>query len=141
MVDHDLIQRKLILLEESAAQIKKLGLKSFASFKKQYAIQKAAEKILQEMIETCLDIGKHIISDQRLRSPDDYRDIFTVLGEEKILPQKAANTMRQMVGFRNIIIHMYEKIDLELVFTSATKRLGDFDTFSKYILKFLSKAR
>lgn len=139
MVDHELIQRKLMLLDENANQLKKLDLKLYESFKKQYTLQKATEKILQEMIETCLDIGKHIISDQGFRSPDDYKDVFTVLEEEGVIKKSTADIMKQMVGFRNLIVHLYEKIDVEIVFMSATKRLKDFNRFSKEILSYLNK--
>jgi uncharacterized protein YutE (UPF0331/DUF86 family) len=141
MVDRELIRRKIIFLEQNKAGLKKLGVRTFVKFKADYSKQKAAEKILQEMIETCLDIGKHIISDERFRSPEEYRDVFTILEEEKILHRKTAEIMRHMVGFRNVIIHLYEKIDIEVVFAAATKRLADFDIFVKEILKFMRQTR
>ncbi len=141
MVDRELIHRKVRLLELNALHIKKMGLTSYAAFKKDYAIQKATEKILQEMIETCIDIGKHLISDQELRSPDDYRDVFAVLAEEKILAHPMTETMQRMVGFRNVVVHLYEDIDLPTVFAAATTRLGDFDMFVKEILRYVRKQK
>lgn len=43
-----------------------------------------------------------------------------------------------MVGFRNLIIHLYEKIDLEIVYGIYKKKLGDFGLFAKEILTFLT---
>ena len=39
--------------------------------------------------------------------------------------------------FRNLLVHYYEKVDDELVFSIFKNRLGDFESFIKYILKYL----
>ncbi|MBI3362801.1 MAG: DUF86 domain-containing protein [Chloroflexi bacterium] len=58
----------------------------------------AAKYYLQISIEACLDIGSHIIASERYRAPKDYRDIFTVLNENDILPDDFTVTLRQMAG-------------------------------------------
>lgn len=54
-----------------------------------------------------------------------------------LLDQK---TMQKMVGFRNLVIHLYEKTDVEIVYGIYQNRLKDFDTFSKEILEYLASA-
>lgn len=102
--------------------------------------QKAVEKMLQEMIEICMDVGKHIIADENFRIPEDGKAIFTVLGEQSVLTKETAEMMQKMVGFRNIVVHLYETTDVETVYTIYTKHLSDFDLFSKKILGYLKRA-
>ncbi len=47
--------------------------------------------------------------------------------------------MQNMVGFRNLIIHMYEKIDNRIVFQVYKTKLKDFDQFVAEIVKYLKR--
>ncbi|MBI4845861.1 MAG: DUF86 domain-containing protein [Candidatus Omnitrophica bacterium] len=43
--------------------------------------------------------------------------------------------LKEMRGFRNILIHEYAAIDDELVYDAAKEKLTDFNKFKKEILK------
>lgn len=141
MVDRGLINRKIVLLAQAKKELLGYGIKSLDGFKKNHKDQKAVQKILQEMVEICMDIGKHIIADEGFRFPEDSKDIFEVLNENDVLSKKTALIMRNMVGFRNVVVHLYEKIDLEIVYGILKKRLGDFNTFTAEINSFISSQR
>ncbi|MBI4770248.1 MAG: DUF86 domain-containing protein [Chloroflexi bacterium] len=72
-----------------------------------------AKYYLQVAIETCINLGTHIIASERLRAPRDYRDVFTVLNENGILPGDFTVTLRQMAGLRNRSVHLYWEVDDE----------------------------
>lgn len=99
----------------------------------------AARYYLLVAIETCLDIGNHIISAQQFRPPIDYADIFTVLGENKILPQDFALILGKMAGFRNLLVHVYAEVDDRRVYEYLRTRLDDFEQFQRYVLKFIEQ--
>jgi uncharacterized protein YutE (UPF0331/DUF86 family) len=92
---------------------------------------------LQIAIESCINIGNHIISSENFRSPKDYRDIFTVLSEQGIFPDDFAITLRQMTGLRNRLVHLYWEVDDELIYSYLQHNLGDFDLYVRYILDFI----
>jgi uncharacterized protein YutE (UPF0331/DUF86 family) len=138
MVDLMLINRKLVLLSQSKKELVKYNITSFDAFKKSHKDQKAVEKTLQEMIEICMDIGKHIIADEGFRFPEDGKDIFSALQENGVISDKMADLMRNMVGFRNVVVHLYEKVDLEIVYSIYKKHLNDFDMLVSEINSFLS---
>ena len=137
MVDRSLVQRKLTLLQNKKRELEGYAIASLKALKAKTYMQKAVEKMLQEMIEICMDVAKHIIADASLRVPEDGRDAFAVLEESNILSSKSVAMMQKMVGFRNIIVHLYEKTDIEIVYGIYKKHLGDFDLFSKEILAHL----
>ena len=141
MVDRGLINRKIVLLAQAKKELASYGIKSLEEFRKSHRDQKAVQKTLQEMVEICMDIGKHIIADEGFRFPEDSKDIFAVLNENGVLSKKTTSIMSDMVGFRNIVVHLYEKIDLEIVFGILKKHLKDFDVFSSEINVFVSKKR
>ena len=50
--------------------------------------------------------------------------------------EELTSIMKRMVGFRNIIIHEYDEIDLDKVYQILTSSLGDFENFLKQITRF-----
>jgi uncharacterized protein YutE (UPF0331/DUF86 family) len=69
--------------------------------------------------------------------PGSQAEIFEALSENKIIPKQLSRKMIQMVGFRNRIIHEYEKVDLRIVYDVWRKNLGDIERFCKAtVLKF-----
>ncbi len=138
MVDHRLVQRKLLQLHERISQLQSFRLRTYREFKK-IPYPKAVEKLLQELIEICIDIGKHILADEQWGVANEAREIFSILQQKKVLSAAQCRQLQQMAGFRNLLVHLYEKIDEEIVFGIYRKRLGDFTKFSQTIEKFLRR--
>jgi uncharacterized protein YutE (UPF0331/DUF86 family) len=89
-------------------------------------VKDIVERSLQVAIEVCLDIGKIIISDQKLREPQDNKDVFRVLAENNIISEEKLTFLIQMAGARNILVHGYNKIDSEIVLGVLRRHLNDF---------------
>lgn len=138
MVDKALIQRKLTLLKEKQAELRSFKLNRYADFLKG-PYPKAVEKLLQELVEICLDIAKHIIADVGLPMANENRQVFETLAQHRIISKKILNTMQNMVGFRNLIIHLYEQTDTRIVFQIYKNRLKDFDQFAQEIARFVQR--
>ena len=89
-------------------------------------------------IESCIDMGNHIISRNGYRIPEDYGDTFTVLSEVDALPLDFSEELRLMARFRNRLVHLYWKVDDQQLYEILNKRLGDFKIFIDSISAFLS---
>ncbi len=137
MVDRDLIRKKLLLLESKREELKGFPKKNFENFKKDLLLQKAVEKMLEELIQISIDIGKHIVSDEHLGVPDSNRGLMDILKEQKVITPSTQTVMKKMIGFRNILVHGYEKVDVATVYISYAKKLKDFDFFLKDITKYI----
>lgn len=137
MVDKLLIGRKLAEMETYLSQIKGFSKVSVAEYKKNWKTQRIVERTLQIMIELCIDIANHLVSDKGMRLPDSYADTFKVLMEEKIIGKDLFKIMEKMAKFRNIIVHQYEKIDPAIVVSILHKNLDDFERYKKAIVKSL----
>ncbi len=96
----------------------------------------SAKHLLQVSIECCLDIAHHIVADEGY-SPTDYCDTFVVLYENGILPEAFMLTLRQMVSFRNRVVHLYWDVDDEMVYRILQENLSDFEMYIGYILDFI----
>jgi len=139
MVDGTLLLRKLAQLEEYVSQIEEYRSLSVEQYKDDWKLQRIIERTLQMMIETCVDIAGHIISDSKFRIPDSYADSFRVLSENKIIATDLCKTMEQIVKFRNVVVHQYDRVDAEIVVGILRKRINDFNSFKDAIINFLKK--
>ncbi len=131
--------RKLELTDEYIKRIRKISEehKTFQSYKKSWRDRNAVERNLQTTIEAFIDIGKMIISDKKLRTPENNREIFSILNENKLFPSKYIDLIDKMIGLRNIIVHGYDKIDDALVYVVIKKKIGEIEKIKKYFKKLI----
>ena len=90
---------------------------------------------LQRACETAIDLAMYVISQRRLGLPQESRDAFALLQTAGILPAELAARMHRMVGFRNVAVHEYTRLNLDIVLTIITKHLDDFRAFASTIVK------
>lgn len=135
MVPTGLDNEKLLLqisrLEESLKTLKECPLDSDLS-------HSAAERLIQISIEEILNIGNNLISGLGLRRAENYRDIFQVLEENKIITSKMSKELQTFAVFRNRIVHLYWKISEE-EFKQQLKKVKVLTKFVETILKYKKK--
>lgn len=102
------------------------------------AFQDIAERNLQVAIQICLDVGAHIISALGLKRPEEYGDVFRILGEERIIPPEFAQKIIPLAGLRNILVHEYLEIKLDRIH-ECLKKINDFERFAQYIIQFIER--
>ena len=93
---------------------------------------------LQRACETAIDLAMYVVNQRRLGVPQESRDAFTLLQTAGILLPDLATRMQKMVGFRNVAVHEYTRLNLDVVRAIITKQLDDFRTFSSTIVKAFS---
>ena len=84
---------------------------------------------LQIAIQAALDVASHIVSDERLGEPETNRELFDRLAQHGWLSAELAGTMARMVGFRNIVVHGYGGVNLEIAKDIVERRLDDLLAF------------
>ncbi len=82
---------------------------------------------LQRAIESFLDLAAHVISANGWEVPRDGRHAFALLEQHGLLEREGLALARAMVGFRNVAVHDYAALDLEVVRGIARDRLGDLE--------------
>lgn len=90
---------------------------------------------LQRACEAAIDAAMHVVRLKRLGVPQESRDAFVMLHQAGVLPGDLSEHLQAMVGFRNIAVHDYRKLNLDIVRSILQHRVSDFLEFSKIILK------
>jgi len=125
------IERKMIAVQERVLRLRRLAekLNSFDDYHCSDDAKDVAERNLQIAIEACLDIGKIIISREKLPEPKDYKGVFWALAQAQIIRSETLRFLSDMAGARNILVHGYDKIDNGLIYGILKRHLDDFDFF------------
>jgi uncharacterized protein YutE (UPF0331/DUF86 family) len=89
---------------------------------------------LQRSCEASIDLAMHIVAEKKLGLPQSSRDAFSLLEKEGIISSSISNSMKAMVGFRNIAVHDYQEINLEILRKILDKHLEDFFQYTKAII-------
>lgn len=92
---------------------------------------------LQRACEASIDLAMHIVSEKKLGIPQNSRDAFDVLNENNIIDSRLTKKLRAMVGFRNIAVHDYQTVNIEIVKEIIEKHLDDFTEFIYNISKMM----
>ncbi len=90
---------------------------------------------LQRACETAIDLAMYVVSQRKLGVPQDSRDAFTLLQTTGIIPTDLSTRMQHMVGFRNVAVHEYTRLNLDVVHAIITNHLDDFRAFSSTIVR------
>jgi uncharacterized protein YutE (UPF0331/DUF86 family) len=84
---------------------------------------------IQRACEAAIDLAMHFVAQRNLGIPQTSREAFTLLQRAGILSEDIAKQMRAMVGFRNIAVHNYQDLEIEVLRAIIQQHLGDFDRF------------
>lgn len=89
---------------------------------------------IQRACEACIDLGMYIVSEKSLGVPQNSRDAFDLLYQNNLIDETMNLKMKTMVGFRNIAVHDYRAVNLDIVQNVIEKHLVDFEKFAEIIL-------
>lgn len=135
MVDPGRIRALLDRLVEETANLRRLAALSNAELLADPDRMAAVKYRFLVAIETCIDVGEHIVSSEGLRAPESFADTFAVVAEAGYLPIDAVETLQDMARFRNLLVHVYEEVDDHRVVQVLHTRLDDLDGFRSEIAR------
>ncbi len=135
MVDSDLIIAKAGSVRSHLNRVFEKRNIDLDSFLKDIDTQESILFNVQMAVQNCIDIAAHIISEKGLGVPGSTTEMFYVLGKNGYLDKDLTQKMVKAVGFRNLIVHEYGKIELEQVYEIAQNDINDLNEYLKAIIK------
>jgi uncharacterized protein YutE (UPF0331/DUF86 family) len=131
MVNREVVKNKLIHLEEYINDLDANHDLTIEELKNDKVLFRYLERTLHLAVEAVLDIGGHIISDERLGSPSFNSEIIEILAENNII-QANTDDYIEMAKFRNIIVHDYADIDPEILLKIVKEKIDDLKAIFKW---------
>lgn len=133
MID-DVILNKTAIIERCIGRIKD----EYANDPRNLQIITKQDSIIlniQRACEAAIDLAMHLVRWYRLGIPQESRGAFQLLVNAGRLPPSLGETMTRMVGFRNIAVHDYRKLDLRIVQAIIENKLEDLLAFASHAIK------
>ena len=126
MTDSGLVAKKLLRIEICLKDLERVDP---ASIEIDVVHERFVEHTLQMAIQAAVDIASHIVADDRLGDAASNHELFDLLARAGWLPGDQVAVMHRMVGFRNVIVHEYEDVDVQIVRDVVENRTGDLQAF------------
>lgn len=127
MTDPALIRKKLSQIETCLSELRRLARPEL--IESDVRERRFIEHTLQIAIQAALDVASHVVSDERLGEPPTNRGLFDLLAEADWIEPAQAGPLKNMAGFRNVVVHGYDDVDLDVVRSILTSNLTDLEMF------------
>ena len=128
MVDADLLLKKAAFIRSCLRELRELG--QLAQIRSDLREERFVVHTLQLACQAALDLASHVVSDQALGEPQTNRELFALLQQAGLIDADLAASMARLAGFRNVIVHGYERVSLDVVEDVVRHRLGDLESFA-----------
>lgn len=133
---NDVILNKKESIERCLKQIRHYYERpSDVEFVEDYLKQDAIAINMQRACEQSIDVANHLVKTLKLGVPKDSRDSFRLLAEHGIISGELASNLIKMIGFRNVLVHEYQQLDLELMVDVIENHLDDLLLLTQYALR------
>lgn len=136
MTDKILIAKKLTQIEVCVEELKTLARPE--EIRGNVREERFVKYTLQIAIQAALDAASHVVADERLGVPSGNRELFLLLASNGWIPAELASRLAKMAGFRNMLVHQYGDVDLDIVERILKHDLDDLLAFTAAIRARLS---
>jgi uncharacterized protein YutE (UPF0331/DUF86 family) len=127
MTDSALVAKKLARIDSCLSDLQRLARPD--AIDTDLRERRFVEHTLQIAIQAALDVASHIVSDRRLGEPNTNRELFDLLHRDGWIDGDLTATLRNMAGFRNVLVHGYDDVDLGVVRDVMAAHLEDLSAF------------
>jgi len=126
------------VIRQASAQLHELSSVPEADFLADFKAVNSAKYLLVVACEASIDICNHLAAMRGGRAPQDYSDCFRVLEEIGILDGNLTDRLSRMAKLRNLLVHMYWRIDNARIYRVIREDLGDYDAYLAAVGRFLT---
>lgn len=131
------IVNKTMSIERCLKRIEEDYIGHEADFEDNFMRQDAILLNIQRACEQSIDLANHLVKTKKLGVPQNTKHVFELLRDGGIIQDGLTQKLSKMVGFRNVAVHDYTKLDLAIVKSIIEKHLTDFREYIKIALQYV----
>jgi len=140
-VEMEIIRRKLSVIIENLKALELINRMTRDEYIRDLYKRKAAERLLQELIEAAIDINTHIIVQTGNSVPDDYYESFIMMGSLNIISTDLAEKLAPSAGLRNRLVHEYDMLEHSLVLNAVGLAEELYPVYVKELEDYFTRGR
>ncbi len=131
----DVVLNKAAIIERCIARVREEHAGDLRNLTDNLTRQDSIILNLQRACEAAIDLAMHLVREGRLGIPQESRDAFDLLLQAGLIEAGLAGRLKRMVGFRNVAVHDYRKLNLQIVQKIVTDHLDDFLELTRTVLR------
>ena len=93
----------------------------------------ASERLIQLVVETMFDIMSHWLTTHGFSASDSYSEVVLESGRRRLITEELAYRLVPAARMRNLLVHMYERIDMEKLEQAIPSALEDTREFIRQV--------
>lgn len=133
----EVLLNKKISIERCVLQIRSYyKMDSNLPFDEDFFKQDAIAMNLNRACSRAIDQANHLISIHKLGFPNQTRESFALLHRAGIISRERMEGMQKMVSFRNVLVHEYQRLNLEIMVSVIENHLDDLIAFANDLFEF-----
>ena len=134
MVDRDVVTAKLSVIDRCLARIAEVQGPRRRELEP-LDVEDITALNLQRAVQAAIDLAAHVLVSEGHGVPSETAEVFALLEVQGIVEPELAERLRRMVGFRNIAIHEYQKLNPAIVQAIVERHLGDLRALGSQVIQ------
>ena len=137
-IDKKVIGEKLLSLNRCLERVKLRTPANVEALQSDFDTQDIICLNIQRAVQISVDIAAHILAEQLHEQTPTMAETFLALSRYELLDSQLASRLAKAVGFRNIAVHEYDTLDMNILYSIITKEIGCFYEFSGAALRIIN---
>lgn len=135
---NDIVINKIQSIQRCVERAREEYQKNPDGFETDYTRQDAAILNVIRACEQAIDLANHVIKKHKMGIPASSSESFELLQKKFVIDQRLTKKLKNMVHFRNTVIHDYQRINLDIVKSVINSELNDLVLFGDRVMAFVS---
>lgn len=134
----DIILGKAEIIERCLQRVREEYANDPVALRTDFTRQDSILLNLERACQAAIDLALHLVRVRKLGLPKETREGFELLGHARLIPPEMLTKLKAMVGFRNVAVHHYQSLDLDIVQAVVEREMIILEDFSRLALKELA---
>lgn len=136
-LDPDTVEARLALLRAAMDDLRALGEVTAERLHTDRPALRVVERCLTHLVDLAVEVNAHVAGARLGEVPRDLAESFDLAAQAGLVPVDLANSLRLSAGMRNVIVHSYAALDLEIVAAAVPLALDDYGRYVRSVASFL----
>jgi len=134
-IDWGIVKKRIDYAFKATETLNEILAKPLEEITSSTILKLAFERLVHIIVESILDVARHIVSVKGWGPAETYRDYIEILYKQGILPSELAQELYKFTTWRNILVHRYIEIDYSKLYEDSKKLADIVRKFEKQIIK------
>ena len=132
---NDIMLNKYAIIQRCLARIQEEYKGNEEKLAADYTRQDSIILNIQRACQAAQDLANYLVKNRKLGIPQESRDSFSLLADQGLITKQISESMMKMVGFRNIAVHEYQKLNINILKAVVENHVQEIEQFAEELIR------